>query len=234
MCPVPSSCDTVKAAWRPLSSMTEQLLLGSHMVPTSATPRVSQCWCPQISWRGKKRDRVDKGFRKKMDRLRQQPEERKEPCWRREERRDRFQTLISRHRSISSRQTFSPPSRLLPAKHICQCFHRKMKQIHWQTKKSEGGYLTVWSLVCCTRPKPESISNVCHPWVEQPHPWKRATQKRFLFSFWKNSDSFASARHLAHATETNMNSVVFSHRLSGQTSALSSAILRVTFCTWQK
>lgn len=34
-----------------------------------------------------KRDRVDKGFSRKMDRLRQQPEERKETCWRAEQRR---------------------------------------------------------------------------------------------------------------------------------------------------
>lgn len=46
----PSSCAVVKAEGRPSSSMTEQLLLGSHMVPTSAIPRVSQVVAPQRSW----------------------------------------------------------------------------------------------------------------------------------------------------------------------------------------
>lgn len=45
----PSSCAAVKAACNPLSSITEQLLLGSHIVPTSATPRVSQLFWPQMS-----------------------------------------------------------------------------------------------------------------------------------------------------------------------------------------
>lgn len=45
----PSSCAAVKAACKPLSSITEQLLLGSHIVPTSATPRVSQLFWPQMS-----------------------------------------------------------------------------------------------------------------------------------------------------------------------------------------
>lgn len=45
----PSSCAAVKAACNPLSSITEQLLFGSHIVPTSATPRVSQLFWPQMS-----------------------------------------------------------------------------------------------------------------------------------------------------------------------------------------
>lgn len=40
----------MKAACRPLSSITEQLLLGSHIVPTSATPSVSQLFWPQMFW----------------------------------------------------------------------------------------------------------------------------------------------------------------------------------------
>lgn len=99
---IPSSCDTVNAAWRPLSSITEQLLLGSHIVPTSATPRVSQSLYPQISW-GQK-ERVTSGHMRKRD-VRQKREARGE------ERRgegDTSETLISSHRSISSRQPFFP------------------------------------------------------------------------------------------------------------------------------
>lgn len=51
----PSSCAAVKPAWRPLSSMTEQLLLGSHIVPTSATPSVLQSFCPQMSCSSKQK-----------------------------------------------------------------------------------------------------------------------------------------------------------------------------------
>lgn len=40
----------VKAEGRPSSSITEQLRLGSHMVPTSAMPRVSQVEAPHRSW----------------------------------------------------------------------------------------------------------------------------------------------------------------------------------------
>lgn len=45
----PSSWAVVKAEGRPSSSITEQLLLGSHMVPTSAMPRVSQVEAPHRS-----------------------------------------------------------------------------------------------------------------------------------------------------------------------------------------
>lgn len=45
----PSSWAVVKAEGRPSSSITEQLLFGSHMVPTSAMPRVSQVEAPQRS-----------------------------------------------------------------------------------------------------------------------------------------------------------------------------------------
>lgn len=47
---LPSSWAVVKAEGRPSSSMTEQLLFGSHMVPTSAIPSVSQVVAPQRSW----------------------------------------------------------------------------------------------------------------------------------------------------------------------------------------
>lgn len=46
----PSSWAVVKAEGKPSSSMTEQLLFGSHMVPTSAIPSVSQVVAPQRSW----------------------------------------------------------------------------------------------------------------------------------------------------------------------------------------
>lgn len=46
---LPSSWAVVKAEGRPSSSITEQLLLGSHMVPTSAMPRVSQVDAPHRS-----------------------------------------------------------------------------------------------------------------------------------------------------------------------------------------
>lgn len=46
---LPSSWAVVKAEGSPSSSMTEQLLLGSHMVPTSAMPRVSQVVAPHRS-----------------------------------------------------------------------------------------------------------------------------------------------------------------------------------------
>lgn len=46
---LPSSWAVVKADGSPSSSMTEQLLLGSHMVPTSAMPRVSQVVAPHRS-----------------------------------------------------------------------------------------------------------------------------------------------------------------------------------------
>lgn len=39
----------MKADGSPSSSMTEQLLLGSHMVPTSAMPKVSQVVAPHRS-----------------------------------------------------------------------------------------------------------------------------------------------------------------------------------------
>lgn len=45
----PSSWAVVKAEGRPSSSITEQLLFGSHMVPTSAMPRVSQVEAPHRS-----------------------------------------------------------------------------------------------------------------------------------------------------------------------------------------
>lgn len=45
----PNSCAVVKAEGRPSSSITEQLLLGSHMVPTSAIPRVSHVVAPHRS-----------------------------------------------------------------------------------------------------------------------------------------------------------------------------------------
>lgn len=47
---LPSSWAVVKAVGKPSSSMTEQLLFGSHMVPTSAMPRVSQVVAPHRSW----------------------------------------------------------------------------------------------------------------------------------------------------------------------------------------
>lgn len=47
---IPSSWAVVKAEGKPSSSMTEQLLFGSHMVPTSAIPSVSQVVAPQRSW----------------------------------------------------------------------------------------------------------------------------------------------------------------------------------------
>lgn len=46
---IPSSWAVVKAEGRPSSSITEQLLFGSHMVPTSAMPRVSQVDAPHRS-----------------------------------------------------------------------------------------------------------------------------------------------------------------------------------------
>lgn len=46
----PSSWAVVKADGRPSSSITEQLLFGSHMVPTSAMPRVSQVEAPHRSY----------------------------------------------------------------------------------------------------------------------------------------------------------------------------------------
>lgn len=88
---------------------------GSHI---SYTQRVTILMSTNIlEWQKadsivKKRAKVYKGFGRKMDRLRQQPQERKEHVGeerRKKERRDRFQTLISRHLSISSRQTFFPP-----------------------------------------------------------------------------------------------------------------------------
>lgn len=51
---IPISWATVKAAWRPSSSITAQLRSGEHMVPTSAIPRVSHEWCPHKSCRGRK------------------------------------------------------------------------------------------------------------------------------------------------------------------------------------
>ena len=50
---IPSSWAVVKAEGSPSSSITEQLLLGSHMVPTSAMPRVSQVVAPHRSCRGR-------------------------------------------------------------------------------------------------------------------------------------------------------------------------------------
>lgn len=47
---IPSSWAAVKAEGKPSSSITEQLLFGSHIVPTSARPRVSQVEAPQRSW----------------------------------------------------------------------------------------------------------------------------------------------------------------------------------------
>lgn len=46
---LPSSWAVVKAEGNPSSSMTEQLRLGSHMVPTSAMPSVSQVVAPHRS-----------------------------------------------------------------------------------------------------------------------------------------------------------------------------------------
>lgn len=46
---LPSSWAVVKAEGSPSSSMTEQLRLGSHMVPTSAIPNVSQVVAPHRS-----------------------------------------------------------------------------------------------------------------------------------------------------------------------------------------
>ena len=55
---IPSSWAVVKAEGSPSSSITEQLLLGSHMVPTSAMPRVSQVVAPHRSCReGRSRGR---------------------------------------------------------------------------------------------------------------------------------------------------------------------------------
>lgn len=48
---LPNSWAVVKAACKPSSSMTEQLLLGSHTVPTSAIPRVSHVWEPHKSYK---------------------------------------------------------------------------------------------------------------------------------------------------------------------------------------
>lgn len=48
---LPSSWAVVKAEGSPSSSMTEQLRLGSHMVPTSAIPSVSQVVAPHRSCR---------------------------------------------------------------------------------------------------------------------------------------------------------------------------------------
>lgn len=52
---VPISWATVKAAWRPSSSITAQLRSGEHMVPTSAIPRVSHEWCPHKSCPGERK-----------------------------------------------------------------------------------------------------------------------------------------------------------------------------------
>lgn len=52
----PSSCAAVNAPCKPLSSMTEQLLLASHIVPTSATPSVSQLLWPHMSYNGGKKN----------------------------------------------------------------------------------------------------------------------------------------------------------------------------------
>lgn len=49
----PSSWAVVKAEGSPSSSITEQLLLGSHMVPTSAMPSVSQVVAPHRSCPGR-------------------------------------------------------------------------------------------------------------------------------------------------------------------------------------
>lgn len=48
---LPSSWAVVKADGSPSSSITEQLLLGSHIVPTSAMPSVSQVLAPHRSCR---------------------------------------------------------------------------------------------------------------------------------------------------------------------------------------
>lgn len=48
---LPNSWAVVKAACKPSSSMTEQLRLGSHTVPTSAIPRVSHVWEPHKSYK---------------------------------------------------------------------------------------------------------------------------------------------------------------------------------------
>lgn len=48
---LPSSWAVVKADGSPSSSITEQLLLGSHIVPTSAMPSVSQVVAPHRSCR---------------------------------------------------------------------------------------------------------------------------------------------------------------------------------------
>lgn len=52
---IPISWATVKAAWRPSSSITAQLRSGEHMVPTSAIPRVSHEWCPHKSCPGERK-----------------------------------------------------------------------------------------------------------------------------------------------------------------------------------
>lgn len=52
---IPISWATVKAAWRPSSSITAQLRSGAHMVPTSAIPRVSHEWCPHKSFPGERK-----------------------------------------------------------------------------------------------------------------------------------------------------------------------------------
>lgn len=52
---IPISWATVKAAWRPSSSITAQLRSGEHMVPTSAIPRVSHEWCPHKSYPGERK-----------------------------------------------------------------------------------------------------------------------------------------------------------------------------------
>ena len=54
---IPSSWAVVKAEGSPSSSITEQLLLGSHMVPTSAMPRVSQVVAPHRSCPGGEKQR---------------------------------------------------------------------------------------------------------------------------------------------------------------------------------